>query len=71
MKPGVEKMGPFPEELKKPTDREGPAKPPVKPPVITPPKTADGKPMPPPAPPIIQVERMLAPPVPNKSNIPK
>lgn len=66
--PQVEKMGPFPEQpSKKPSDKEGP----VKPPVITPPKTADGKPMPPPSPPIIQVERMIAPPVPNKSNIPK
>lgn len=65
--PGKEKMGPFPEELpKKPSEKEGPVKPP-----ITPPKTADGRPMPPPAPPIIQVERMIAPPIPNKSNDPK
>lgn len=48
------------------TDKEGPVKPPV-----TPPKTASGKPMPPPAPPIIQVERMIAPPVPNRSNPPR
>ncbi len=44
----------------KPPEKEGPAK-------VTPPKTADGKPMPPPAPPIIQVERMIAPPIPNKT----
>lgn len=33
---------------------------------VTPPRTANGKPMPPPSPPVIQVERMLAPPVPKK-----
>lgn len=61
-----EKMGPFPEKTPdKPGDKEGPVKPP-----ITPPKTASTKPMPPPAP-LIQVERMIAPPVPNKSNLPK
>lgn len=47
----------------KPNEKDGSG--PVKPPV-TPPKTADGKPMPPPAPPIIQVERMIAPPIPNR-----
>lgn len=60
-----EPMGPLPEQLpKKPGDKEGPAKP-----QITPPKTAGGKPMPPPAP-LIQVERMIAPPVPNRPNNP-
>lgn len=66
--PPMDKMGPFQEkEPVKPPEKEGPAKPPT----VTPPKTADGKPMPPPLPPIIQVERMIAPPIPNKSNIPK
>ena len=61
----TDKMGPFPEELpNKPNEKEGPVKPPV-----TPPKTANGKPMPPPAP-LIQVERMIAPPIPNKPNNP-
>jgi len=63
--PQTDKMGPFPEELpNKPNEKEGPVKPPV-----TPPKTANGKPMPPPAP-LIQVERMIAPPIPNKPNNP-
>ena len=63
--PQTEKMGPFQEELpNKPNEKEGPVKPP-----ITPPKTANGKPMPPPAP-LIQVERMIAPPIPNKPNNP-
>jgi hypothetical protein len=63
--PPVDKLGPVPEELpNKPNEKEGPARPP-----ITPPKTANGKPMPPPAP-LIQVERMIAPPVPNKPNNP-
>jgi len=61
-----EQMGPFPEQLpNKPNEKEGPVKPP--PPI--PPKTANGKPMPPPAP-LIQVERMIAPPVPNKPKNP-
>lgn len=60
-----DKMGPFPEVLpNKPSDKDGPVKPP-----ITPPKTANGKPMPPPAP-LIQVERMIAPPVPKQPNNP-
>jgi len=64
MTPKADKMGPFQEELPKPSDKDGPVKPPV-----TPPKTANGKPMPPPAP-LIQVERMIAPPIPNKPNNP-
>ena len=53
-------------DTKPPENKEGP----VKPPVITPPKTADGRPMPPPTAPIIQVERMIAPPIPNKQQQP-
>jgi hypothetical protein len=51
----------------KPPEKEGP----VKPPVVNPPKTADGRPMPPPVPPIIQVERMIAPPIPNRQTPPR
>ncbi|MFO0814633.1 MAG: hypothetical protein U0796_15535 [Gemmatales bacterium] len=51
----------------KPPEKEGP----VKPPVVTPPKTADGRPMPPPVPPIIQVERMIAPPIPSRQTPPR
>ncbi len=65
------KMGPLPESLpnkpsepNKPNEKDGPVKPP-----ITPPKTANGKPMPPPAP-LIQVERMIAPPIPKQPNSP-
>jgi len=65
VKDDKDKMGPFPEVLpNKPSDKDGPVKPP-----ITPPKTANGKPMPPPAP-LIQVERMIAPPVPKQPNNP-
>jgi hypothetical protein len=49
------------EEAKKPD------KPPVKEGVVTPPKTTDARPMTNPAPPILQVERMIAPPIPNKT----
>lgn len=49
----------------KTNDKDGPVK------QGTPPKTANGKPMPVPAPPIIQVERMIAPPVPNRAPQPK
>jgi hypothetical protein len=58
---------PAPGVVVPPDNKEGPKKPPV----ITPPKTADGRPMPPPVPPIIQVERMIAPPIPNKQQPPR
>jgi hypothetical protein len=68
-------VGPTPPAGTTPTDREKlPLPGPVRPsdaregPMVQ--RTVNGKPMPPPSPPVIQVERMIAPPVPKTNPMP-